>query len=161
MKPLFKNNNFTFRDPVNDQVFRLVDQRVDLNVYLYPSGIRTKSSLKNVPARRTEELTPLRISQVIDSCHQNKTIYNVIRLDTFYDIETLRDLPKQYGIQDQLDRLIDSIQLKPNLEIWSDAAQKEFDRLASSKLTNFDLDKTLDNVSVFVFNYFLLVFKLF
>lgn len=128
-------------------MFRLFDQRVDLNVYLYPpSGSRARSGIKNAPSRRSDDLAPLRISQVIDSCHKNQTIYNVIRLDTFYDIETLRDLPKQYGIQDQLDQLINSIQLRPDLKIWSAEAQEEFDRLAGSKLNTFDLDKTLDNV---------------
>lgn len=91
---------------------------------------------------------PLRISQVIDSCHQNKSIYNVIRLDTFYDIDKLRDLPKEYGIQDQLDKLIESIKIRPDLQIWSPEAQTEFDRLAASKLNTFDLDKTLDNVII-------------
>lgn len=140
--------SFLTRDPVNDQVFRLVDQHVDLNVWLYPSNVRTRSGLKNAPAKRNDELVPLRISQVIDSCHQNKSIYNVIRLDTFYDIDRLRDLPKEYGIQDQLDKLIQSIQLRPDLKIWSAEAQEQFDRLAESKLNMFDLDKTLDNVSI-------------
>lgn len=136
-----------FRDPVNDQVFRLIDQRVDLNVWLYPASARSRSS-KNAPAIRNEDLVPLRISQVIDSCHRNQSIYNVIRLDTFYDIEKLRDLPKEYSIQDQLDKLIESIQIRPDLKIWSAEAQQEFDGLASSKLNTFDLDKTLDNVSI-------------
>lgn len=136
------------RDPVDDQFFRIIDQRIDLNKLLYPNA-QSRSAFKKptTTSTRNDGLTPLRISQVIDSCHHNQSIYNVIRLSTFYDIEKLRDLPKEYGIEEQLNKLIGSIQLPPNLNIWSSQAQEQFELLATSNLNTFDLDKTLDNVS--------------
>lgn len=93
-------------------------------------------------------LPPLRISQVIDACHRNESIYNVIRLGSFFDIDSLRSLPEQYGINAQLDDLIKRIQVH-DLKIWTKDAEEGIQKLAQSELTKFDVDKTLDNVCAF------------
>lgn len=91
------------------------------------------------------QLPPLRISQIIDSCHRNQSIYNVIRLGSVFDINSLRSLPEQYGINEQLDDLIKRIQVQ-DLKIWTKDAEEGINKLAQSELTKFDVDKTLDNV---------------
>lgn len=54
----------------SDEVFQqYIDKVIDLNTVIYPNGQRTKI--------RSPEVKPLRISQVIESCHQNHSIYKV------------------------------------------------------------------------------------
>lgn len=90
-------------------------------------------------------LPPLRLSQVIDACHRNQTIYRVIRLDSVFDIDTMKHLPEQYGIRAQLEELIKRIQVQ-DLKIWTKDAEIGIDKLTKSELTKFDVHKTLDNV---------------
>lgn len=55
------------RNPTDDQVFSYIDQLVDLNEILYPEPRRAKK----------RNLEPFRISQIIESCHANQSIYEV------------------------------------------------------------------------------------
>lgn len=71
-----------FSNPSEDQVFHYVDQAIDLNTVLYANGQRLKL--------RRENVEPLRISQVIDSCHRNQSIYRVSATN-FDDLVPLSD----------------------------------------------------------------------
>lgn len=54
----------------SDEVFKnYIDPVIDLNAVIYANGQRMKI--------RSPEIEPLRISQVIDSCHRNNSIYKV------------------------------------------------------------------------------------
>lgn len=53
----------------SDEVFQqYIDKGIDLNSVIYANGHRKIHS---------PEIKPLRISQVIDSCHRNNSIYKV------------------------------------------------------------------------------------
>lgn len=84
---------------------------------------------------------------MIDACHHNESIYKVIRLESVFDINTLRSLPEQYHISEQLNELIARIQVQ-DLTIWTEAAGEGIAKLRESALQTYDVDKTLDNVIV-------------
>lgn len=134
---------------MDDPVFRLLDSRFDLNDWLYPTSRRARiaNRQKSVLAQQTPlpALPPLRISQVIDACQHNQSIYKVIRLESVFEINTLRTLPEQYNISEQLNELIARIQVQ-DLTIWTEAAGEGIAKLRDSALQTYDVDKTLDNV---------------
>ena len=88
------------------------------------------------------------VSDIIIACHKNKTIYEVLKLENFYDIQNIREFPKQHEIQNKLDAFIDQIKINPNIEILDDRAEEEILRLANSELNNFEAYKFTDNVSI-------------
>lgn len=67
----------------------------------------------------------------------------VLNLRNYFDINEILSYPERFGIDVQLQELVDSVQV-PEIEIHVDDAIK---KLAQSGLKNFDVDKFTDNVS--------------
>lgn len=59
-----------YRNPTEDQIFSYIDQLVDLNDVLYPNEPRRANAKKRNSA-------PFRISQIIESCHANESMFQV------------------------------------------------------------------------------------
>lgn len=69
----FPNQRFhlsIYRNPTEDQIFNYIDQLVDLNDVLYPNEPRRGNAKKR-------NLAPFRISQIIQSCHENQSMFEV------------------------------------------------------------------------------------
>lgn len=69
----------------------------------------------------------------------------MLNLRNYFDIHEIKSYPGRFGIEDQLQELVDSVQVG-TIEINVDAA---INRLAQSDLNAFDIDKFTDNVSTF------------
>lgn len=67
----------------------------------------------------------------------------VLKLRNYFDIKEILTYPQRFGVDDQLQGLVDSVQV-PEIQIHVDDAIR---RLAQSGLKNFDIDKFTDNVS--------------
>ncbi|XP_055325440.1 prominin-like protein isoform X1 [Sitodiplosis mosellana] len=120
----------------SDEVFKnYIDPVIDLNTVIYANGQRMKI--------RSPEIEPLRISQVIDSCHRNNSIYKVLNLRNYYDIYEILTYPDRFEIKSQLQKLVQSVEV-PSIEIHVDDA---IVRLAQSGLKDFDIDKFTDNLN--------------
>lgn len=140
----------TFSNPKEDQIFRIIDDYIDLNKMLYPQAeqrrLKSKANvIKSSALNRV--LEPMRLSQVITACHQNQTIYNVLQLSNHFDITSIHDYPVRYGISMRLNELVANIQLESDIEILSQDAVDGIDKLAQSELKDFQGYKFLDNVS--------------
>lgn len=138
-----------FSNPSDDQVFELLDNQIELNQFLQRQGQQLSRARKVQYVPR--ELEPFRVSQLIDSCHKNNSIYQVLRLSTIYDIQNVGNMAEQHGITTQLDGLIASIKVDSNVNIWPDSAEDGLDSLAQSSLKDFDVDKYIDNVIIIFF----------
>lgn len=117
---------------------------------LYPQAEqrRLKSKANAIkPSSANRILEPLRLSQLITACHRNETIYNVLQLSNYFDINTIQDYPARYGINQQLQELVANIELESDIEILSQDAVDGIDKLAQSELKDFQGYKFLDNVS--------------
>lgn len=127
----------------------MIDDYIDLNKMLYPAEQRRlKSKANGIKSSAVNRvLEPLRISQMIASCHQNETIYDVLQLRNYFDINTIQDFPAQYGIDQQLNELIANIEVESDIEILNQDAVDGIDKLAQSELKDFQGYKFLDNVS--------------
>lgn len=138
---------FFCSDPTNDQIFKIVDNHIDLNTFLQSQEqpfARTRNEKK-----LTRDLEPFRVSQLIDSCHKNNSIYNVLRLDVIFNIDDIGNFTETYGISAKLDDLLTTLKFNTDQKVWSTQAEEGLNNLAVSELKNFDVDKYLDNVNFF------------
>lgn len=67
----------------------------------------------------------------------------MLKLKHHFNIAEIRDYPKRFQVDVQLQELVDNVQVPKVTILVEDAINK----LAQSELKNFDLDKFVDNVS--------------
>lgn len=132
------------RDPARDQIFmEYIDPVIDL-YDLFPEQQRNSRNahLKTNP----QNLEPLRISQVIIACHENKTIYDVLGLDKIYDVNEIQDYPNKYQLDAKIKKFIENIKIPPQKLLTSET-EDSIISLANSPLNDFDEYKFLDNLT--------------
>lgn len=77
--------SLNFRNRNDDLFLNYIDKAVDLNSVVYANGQRLQL--------RSPEVKPLKISQVIESCHRNNSIYKVRKFGP-YDENNVINLNK-------------------------------------------------------------------
>lgn len=108
-----------------------IDKAIDLNRFAH--GQR----------KDQRPLEPLRISEVIEACHRNESIYRVLHLKNYFDIQDIASFPDRFELVAQLEELVNSIEL-PRINIDVDEPIR---KLAQSNLQTFDIDKYRDNLN--------------
>lgn len=133
------------KNPQHDQIFNsYIDNFIDINKFVFKGG---KSPLKEQEQNEEKTVEPLRISQVIADCHQNKSIFEVFRIDNRINISQIEDFPKRYGIDSKLSELADNVVINSQVKILSDDARREIRALAKSRLSDFAAYKYVDNLT--------------
>ncbi|XP_052893944.1 prominin-like protein isoform X3 [Anopheles moucheti] len=140
----------SLRDPANDQIVSYIDQFVDLN-RLY-SDLRAQAERSKPKLPVSDNMEQISIGQVIVACQQNESIYKVLKLNNFVDIDTIRDFPEQYGITRELNALTLKIKINP-VQILTPEATEDIKALQASKLNDFDVDKFTDNLTYNITEY--------
>ncbi|XP_075231383.1 prominin-like protein [Lycorma delicatula] len=111
-------------DPGDSRIFTLIDEVVKLDkIYNITDG----------------HSPPLNISSVIRSCHNNGSIYKVLRLEQLFDISEVTDYASHYGILERIKELTDNIRLDQHVDILTRNAEQQLLKLADSPLNNIDL----------------------
>lgn len=140
----------TFKNPANDPLFAYIDNFIDLNQVLYPQQIQStkqrKGNAGKSPIVTKQTLPPFRISEVIEACHQNGSIYEVLRLQSLVSMDDIRAFPKTYGINEKLDNLVSEMTVTPDVEIVNDKTLEELDKLSKSALGTFNADLFTENL---------------
>ena len=140
----------TLKNPSDDPLFEYVDRFIDLNQYLYPQQMQSakqrKGNVGKSPIIAKQSLPPFRISEVIEACHQNGSIYEVLRLKSIVSMDEIRNYPQTYGINEKLNKLVQDMEITPGVEIVNDKTLTELTRLAESELGNFNADLFTDNL---------------
>lgn len=136
------------KNPESDQVFSYLDNFIDLNKFIFPENQRI--SLRQ---DGNEEMEPLRISQVISSCHRNESVFEVLRLENLVNIDQIQEFPKQFGIDEKLTELADNVQITSQVRILNDDARKQIRELSKSEINNFAAYKYVDNLADNITNY--------
>ena len=140
----------TLKNPADDPLFAYVDSFIDLNQVLYPQQIQAtkqrKGNAGKSPIVTKQTLPPFRISEVIEACHQNESIYQVLRLQSLVSMDDIRAYPKTYGINEKLDNLVSEMTVTSDVVIVNDQTQEELKRLSNSELKNFNADLFTDNL---------------
>jgi prominin 1 len=126
-------------NPTNDEIFNHIDKFIDLNKLIYANGQRNRA--------RNTDMQPLKISEVIESCGQNQSIYKVLKLRNYFDINEILSYPQRFDIDSQLEELINNAEIQSNVEILSPEAEEAIRKLAQSELKDFSAYKFTDNLN--------------
>lgn len=106
---------------------------------LFPenSAVRRNSKLQRVLKDASAE-TEFKLSKIIESCHRNQAAFKVFRLEKAYNVDKIRDYPKQFKIEELLQQLIDSLEIEGQSHIINSTIKEEIMRFSNSKLNDFD-----------------------
>lgn len=135
------------KNPEHDQVFSYIDNFIDLNKHLIPD--RHRKALRG----EKQQMEPLRISQVIASCHRNESIFDVLRFGNEVNIDNIREFPKQFEIEKKLNDLAESVRIAAPVKILSDDARRQLNELSKSQLNEFARYKYDDNLILTITKY--------
>lgn len=147
------------KNPETDQlIVDYLDNLLDLNQIFYPQNQRSKTRNGGKATQAPETATmeprdPFRISHIIRACHQNESIYNVLKLENLFNISLIENYPKDFGIIDQLNELARNLRIDQHFEILDDQTKREILQLSKSQLNSFDSDKFTDNLATEITKY--------
>ncbi|XP_035791698.1 prominin-like protein isoform X1 [Anopheles albimanus] len=140
----------SLRNPKDDQLINYIDQFVNLN-NLY-TQLRAQTERSKTRLRTSETVDPIRIGEVIVACEKNESIYSVLKMHNFVDMNTLRNYPEDYGITRELEALKEKIQID-SVQILTPGTREDIEGLRQSKLNEFDVDKFTDNLTFNITEY--------
>ncbi|XP_062552385.1 prominin-like protein isoform X5 [Armigeres subalbatus] len=135
----------SLKQPHDSQLIYYIDTYFNLNKQYQRIGAQSaRSKWKQQGSNR--QLDPITIADVIESCGANNSIYQVLKLSNFYDIQEIRQFPEEYGITRELERLKDEIKV-PEVEILDDQAKTNIGVLRDSRLNDFAAYKFVENLT--------------
>lgn len=134
------------KNPEHDQVFSYLDSFIDLNKHIHGRHRKNGHGDKH-------QLEPLRISQVISSCHRNESVFDVLRLGNEVNIDNIREFKKQFEIEKKLNDLAENVRIASPVKILSDDARRQLNELSKSQLNDFARYKYDDNLILTITKY--------
>ena len=84
-----------------------------------------------------------RTAELIEQCHQNQSLYNILKLENSHNISQLTDWRKRYGIGDYIENLKNKIQLEQlkHITLLSPETAKDLEELAQSRDSDIDFSQ--------------------
>ena len=121
----------SLQSPETSDVFREVDRQW---VQPYLASVLSSSSPR--PSHHVSTL------DVLQSCHNNETLYNIARLSSVYDVTHLKQWRQHYNM-DQIEQNLDIRPLR-GLQLINADTKSALQFLAKSQLTRLDLARFKD-----------------
>jgi len=121
----------SLRDPGESDLFTQIDAQ-----FIKP---KLNSALQEIGNSQVEFIT----AELIEQCHQNSTLYNILQLENLYNISKLSDWRKSYGIGDYIENLKNKIQLEElkHITLLSPETSDDLRELANSKISDMNFTK--------------------
>ncbi|KAK2575115.1 hypothetical protein KPH14_008839 [Odynerus spinipes] len=123
------------KNPKDNRMFKLVDELVQIRRILNPKN-------PNVD---------INMSYIITKCHANETLYNVLKLNTLFDVDTLRKYTGRHDINNTIQQLRRKINLSSSVVILKESARSKLNDLAQSGLSDIKFyqyaDLLADNIT--------------
>ncbi|XP_044016661.1 prominin-like protein isoform X2 [Aphidius gifuensis] len=112
------------KNPYDNRIFKLADDYLQVNKLLY----------KDNPD------ADINIGHILKKCHENETIYKVLKLEIMYknELEKVKNFVEKYSISSTIDQLRQKINLSPGIVILSDNATLKLNDLAQSGLSDIE-----------------------
>ena len=128
-------------NPNDSEIFQLLDKKVIQP--LMQNQFEHQSSEKRrdrVSSPIETALKDMSLTEVINSCHQNETMYKILRMDSIYNVEELRDWKTTYNVGSYLSNLKNKIRSDDinNIQILSPQAQRNLEELAQSQISDLN-----------------------
>lgn len=90
----------------------------------------------------------LKIYYTFRSCHQNRSIYETLKLVNIVDIDEVLEYKKRYQVDEQVNRLKNKINVRTDkLELLTTDAKEKLRNLANSPLNDIQFEKYTELVS--------------
>lgn len=125
-------------DPQDNQIFALLDEVIPLETILPPQSF--DASYRRGRHRRTQPAHVTSISTVIVACHQNRTIYDVLNLESRVNVSEVLTFANNPNLQDALDKIKQRLNVEGQIVILPEEAKRKLSELAdSSPSIPFDL----------------------
>lgn len=134
----------SLKHPRDSQVIEYIDTYFNVNKQY--EQIRVQSTRSKWKLQANAQRDPIRIAEVIESCSKNNTVYEVLKLSNFYDIQEIRQFPEDYGIIRELNALKEKIQIE-EVHILTEGAKKNIEELRDSRLNDFMAYKFIENLT--------------
>ncbi|KAL9701975.1 hypothetical protein quinque_005416 [Culex quinquefasciatus] len=134
----------SLKHPRDSQVIDYIDTYFNVNKQY--EQIRSQNTRSKWKLQANARPDPLRIAEVIESCSKNNSVYEVLKLSNFYDIQEIRQFPEDYGITRELNALKEKIEIK-KVDILSPTAKKNIEELRDSRLNDFMAYKFIDHLT--------------
>lgn len=135
----------SLKNPHDSQIVTYIDAYFNVNKHYERIGTQSARSKWKLQGPN-RQLDPIRIADVIQSCRGNNSIYEVLKLSNFYDIQEIRQFPEDYGIIRELNSLKDKIEIG-QVEILNEQAKKDIAFLRDSRLNDFEAYKFVDHLT--------------
>ncbi|XP_055531338.1 prominin-like protein isoform X3 [Wyeomyia smithii] len=135
----------SLKHPKESQIIDYVDTYFNINKYY--EQIRSQNARSKWKLQDTNgQLDPLRIVDLIESCKANNSVYQVLKLSNFYNIQDIRQFPEDYGIIRELNALKEKIEIGTVVILDADA-EKDVQYLRDSRLNDFASYKFVDHLT--------------
>ncbi|XP_014605355.1 PREDICTED: prominin-like protein isoform X9 [Polistes canadensis] len=108
------------KNPKDNRMFKLVDEIVQIRKIFDPKNPNFD----------------INMSYIITKCHANETLYNVLKLNNLFDVDTLRNYAGRYDINNTIQQLRRKINLSPGVVILKESARSKLNDLAQSGLSD-------------------------
>ncbi|KAL0278786.1 UNVERIFIED_CONTAM: hypothetical protein PYX00_000496 [Menopon gallinae] len=117
--------------PTTNKLFKVVDSYVNTSVIYNGKDV------------------DYRLSQIINECHRNESIYKTLKLDIFYDIDKLQEELDKNNFEDQIKRLRNRFNVRTDDVVLLDPEAKvKLINLARSPLNDIQFDKYAELLSL-------------
>lgn len=117
----------TFRNVNDSDILKLVDNLVDLNK---SAGVDAK------------------IGEILTNCHQNQSIYNVLKLKNIFDINKVNDYLSEFNINQTLNELVETVKVDfTSFEILDNTTIKELEKLKDAGIDDVEFYRFSNVVS--------------
>ena len=128
-------------NPNDSEIFQLLDKKVIQplmqNQFEHQSSEKSRDRVSSPIETALKDMS---LTEVINSCHQNETMYKILRMDSIYNVEELRDWKTTYNVGSYLSNLKNKIRSDDinNIQILSPQAQRNLEELAQSQISDLN-----------------------
>ena len=128
-------------NPNDSEIFQLLDKKVIQplmqNQFERQASEKTRDRVSSPIETALKDMS---LTEVINSCHQNETMYKILRMDSIYNVEELRDWKTTYNVGSYLSNLKNKIRSDDinNIQILSPQAQRNLEELAQSQISDLN-----------------------
>ena len=128
-------------NPNDSEIFQLLDKKVIQplmqNQFEHQASEKTRDRVSSPIETALKDMS---LTEVINSCHQNETMYKILRMNSIYNVEELRDWKTTYNVGSYLSNLKNKIRSDDinNIQILSPQAQRNLEELAQSQISDLN-----------------------
>ena len=121
------------QSPNDNQLLQLLDDVVRLDKFFVAEG--------------SKQHVDITVSSIIQSCHANGSIYNVLQVANLVNISEVSDYKSRFNIESKINQLKTRIDFGGNVTILTEDAKYELQSLAQSNINHINFTMFADVVS--------------